>query len=192
MAGELRIRSHRVSIAIEALPQLADRQSRRRMHNLRSNLRQRPQHVGALQKIRPRQRHRRLRTHDVVIEQNIEVHAARSPPWCIARPSTECFDGVQTSRSPRATVRSGLKADDAIDEIVTLKPTARLRYQEEKRAPGNRRANSAGSLGDVLLGIDITPDGDVNVGHDSAEEDPHGCVQWTHQHRASRGSRPAC
>ena len=46
---------HRMRGSIEALPQLADRRARGRMLQLRREIRQRAEHEGALQQIRPRQ-----------------------------------------------------------------------------------------------------------------------------------------
>jgi len=61
-------------VAIEPLPQLADRRVRGRVRQIRREIGERPEHERPLQQIRPRQMQARLVVHQIAIEQHVEVH----------------------------------------------------------------------------------------------------------------------
>jgi len=167
-AGEIGL-FHRVSIAVKPLPQLADGQPRCRMHNLGGNLSQRPQHIRPLYQVRPRQRHRRLRTYNVVIQKHIEVHTTRSPAWGVAWPTAQAFYGVQM-RYHLAQRERRLKPNNPIDKVVTLESDRAVPIPGRETGARKHTRQLCGSLGDILLGIDITPDGNVDVRHGLARK----------------------
>ena len=65
------------------------------MQKRRRKVRQGPQHVGALQQVRPGQTGTGELAHAVAKEQHIEVHGARGPLRRVAFAPAGGFDGVQ-------------------------------------------------------------------------------------------------
>ena len=91
-----------------------------RVHHLRRQLGQRPEHVGALEQVRPRQLQARLLADQVAVQQHVQVHGARRPARRVARPAAQRLDGVQPLRAPRASGSCGAEAGDQVDEVSPL------------------------------------------------------------------------
>src|SRR3569833_585395 len=139
------------------------------MQNLRRNLGQRSQHVGSFQQIGARQNKGRFRTDNDVVQEDVEVQAAGSPTGGIAGSAAKRLDGVQ-ALDDCAQCQWSLEANNAVDKVVTVESHGAISVPRRKARAGKYSRQLRGSLGDVLLGIDITPDGNVDVRHDLARE----------------------
>ena len=111
--------------------------------SLGCELRQRTEHVGTLQQVRPRQLQARLIAHQIPVEQHVEIHARGAQRGASARPAAQRLDRVQLLRAPRAPA-ARREAGDQVDEILAVEAHARgcgTRARSARR--GTRRVSSA-------------------------------------------------
>ena len=175
-----------------------------RMQRLRRELGQRPEHVGALQQLRPRQRQLRLLADEISVQQQIQVErggrsgaAVRTRPQ---RPSICAQARVhlahrQLGREPGHQIDEVRAGRSAAPAASAAAPAGRLRYQGEKRAPGNCARELCDRAGEMALGLDVAARGDVDLGLASAARPARArraSAPRRHRRRAIGGSRPAC
>src|SRR6185437_13065751 len=164
---EPRLHTHeRVSRAIETLPELPDRRTGGRMHEMGGDIRERTQHVGTLEQVGARQNEPRLLATEVAIEKNVEVHGARRPFRCIAWPAATLLDLAQAFDHARQWF-GGLESHDEVDEIRALEPDRAVAIPRRALERPEHVLELGGGEREIALRFDVASGGDIDVWHEA-------------------------
>src|SRR5690606_377139 len=147
----------------ELAPVLGEGAAGERVHEIGSELRQRPQHEGVLQHVGARQLER-LAHDQPVVEQEVDVERARAEAPAATLAPGEPVNGVDVGEQPGGRP-PGLDARDEVQEVRSV--------EADRRTPVDTRerdvAVAAPELGrgepEVSLGLDVAADAEKNRRH---------------------------
>ena len=134
------------------------------MYEVRREIGERPQHVGANQEIRSRQREVGSSADEVPVKQHVKIHGAGSPSRRLPRAATECLYGAQHDEQI-IHQQIGLERGDEIDKVRSFEACGRIpvpggeaRARESSRKLLSRQCH-------VLMGRNIAAGGDEDLRH---------------------------
>jgi hypothetical protein len=160
----VRDRSEWMSALIKVPPKLSDRHPGARVHQVRRKIGEWPQHVGAHQKIRPRQSKVGPPAYEVSVEQYVEIHGPGRPTRRLARPATERFNRAQDDEQ-FIDAELGGKCGHEIDEVRPFEARGPILVPGREAHIGKGSRELASGQRHVLMGRNIAAGGDEDLRH---------------------------